>query len=365
MSDPIRRPNPMLKEYFDCIPAETPRSSAIRALFLAVLTECPALLRSGERVTVARAFVELRRQRAIPRASIARELGIREEALSKWELEIGRPAIVFSAVDALVQALLNQVRDSQTRHIPTHSAVFNRSIGLGDIKQLLDRHRVEANTEQMSAQKRNWYRHLSHSADKLLKEYIYLQNIDTIPIPVPVDLIAELSLHTDYYLDEMDTRWSGWFDPKSNRICVNSVEIPTRRRYTLAHEIAHAILHRSKLGGEVHRDAQSVVSEEDTTIGISELLDVPLTDLLQARAQEERLRQRAIIETEANVFAGCLLMPFQAISYYMSQGVTDIVELADAFGVSKAAMRWRLGKLDVCTGIIDEGKSGQMTLGIE
>lgn len=99
------------------------------------------------------------------------------------------------------------------------------------------------------------------------------------------------------------------------RIEVNGAHPWRRRRFTLAHEIAHFLLHRDLLGQGI----------EDNEMYRSGLPDP--------------------IEYEANRFAAELLMPAKLVRTAYRSGAKAIVPLADAFDVSAEAMRVRLKEL--------------------
>ena len=87
----------------------------------------------------------------------------------------------------------------------------------------------------------------------------------------------------------------------------------TRRRFTIAHEIGHFVLHRNKIDREVIDDR-----------------------LYRSRLDSD-------LEVQANDFAAFLLMPWDLIVREMERGRDTVEELAQAFEVSKSAMSIRLG----------------------
>jgi hypothetical protein len=96
-------------------------------------------------------------------------------------------------------------------------------------------------------------------------------------------------------------------------IIVNGNEPYRRRRFTVAHECAHFLLHRTKIGDE-------------------------LTD--DALYRSEKLNTRE--EFEANNRAAELLMPRRLMNDYIRMGISNVSTLADAFEVSEPAMRVRM-----------------------
>jgi IrrE N-terminal-like domain len=97
-------------------------------------------------------------------------------------------------------------------------------------------------------------------------------------------------------------------------IFVNASEPLVRQRFTVAHEIAHFVLHRDRVGDELVDDA----------------------------FYRSRLSGR--LEAEANRMAADILMPFPLIKELMrSEGLRDIPGLARRLQVSQAALKIRLG----------------------
>lgn len=101
-------------------------------------------------------------------------------------------------------------------------------------------------------------------------------------------------------------------------IYVNRDEPKTRKRFTIAHELGHYILHlRGKRDNGGFRDSQSTI-----------------------RTVFRRAGDSSIEEREANQFAAALLMPETLVREYGP--VSDAVALGSIFGVSAEAMRIRL-----------------------
>lgn len=107
------------------------------------------------------------------------------------------------------------------------------------------------------------------------------------------------------YLDKDTKKW---------KILVNRRHSKQRQRFTLAHEIAHWLLHRDELtSGKLQDDSfyRSTLSD-----------------------QRER---------EANQLAADILMPWKTIQQLTKQGYTTPEELAAALDVSLPAISARLG----------------------
>lgn len=101
--------------------------------------------------------------------------------------------------------------------------------------------------------------------------------------------------------------------PSRYSIVVRASEPFVRKRFTVAHEIAHFLLHRNRIGSFLLEDAW-------------------LRSNLSTRE-----------EVEANQFAADILMPRNLIAKYANlYGTSDPGVLASFFKVSEAAMRIRL-----------------------
>lgn len=96
-------------------------------------------------------------------------------------------------------------------------------------------------------------------------------------------------------------------------IFVNGQHPEVRRRFTIAHEIAHFILHPHLIGDGIVEDA-----------------------LLRAEGLSNQ------VETQANQMAADILMPWHLISAYQNRGAKTVTILANTFNVSRDAMSIRL-----------------------
>ncbi len=138
----------------------------------------------------------------------------------------------------------------------------------------------------------------------------------------PVDLLAmarALGLTV-----QMDARMSadlsgrirrGGDGPAGTHIEVNGAHSFNRRRFTLAHEIAHFLLHRDLIGDGI----------DDTALYRSRLSDQT--------------------EVEANQLAAQILMPAALVRDIYRAGARSVAGLSAMFQVSEEAMRIRLGQL--------------------
>ncbi|WP_457661867.1 ImmA/IrrE family metallo-endopeptidase [Sinorhizobium medicae] len=108
-------------------------------------------------------------------------------------------------------------------------------------------------------------------------------------------------------------------------IRVNTNQSRQRRNFTAAHEVAHYLLHRDLLHKRGHLDR---------------LFDTPPLD-----NPSQPLRPHH--EVEANNLAAKILMPEGAIKDEILWKNYDLVRVAEAFGVSAAAMAIRLKVLGI------------------
>jgi predicted transcriptional regulator len=143
--------------------------------------------------------------------------------------------------------------------------------------------------------------------------------LDRAPVPLR-EMAAELGLSVNTEADlapEISGQITRVRRAGGDRyhIDVNRRDSGVRRRFTLAHEIAHFLLHR-------------------------EYLDDELTD---DRMYRSRLGDR--MERQANRLAAQLLMPANLVRVAWSAGARDVAGLAGTFDVSAQAMEIRLGEL--------------------
>lgn len=138
--------------------------------------------------------------------------------------------------------------------------------------------------------------------------------------PVPIDeIIREIGLPLGY--EALADNISGYIERQngSYRIVVNSNHAPTRRRFTAAHELGHYVFHRDLLGEGVG----------DNRAYRTEGTERPNANI------------RPIHERQANSFAANVLMPRHRLTNVAHETTQA---LAERFGVSKEAMRIRLGR---------------------
>lgn len=122
------------------------------------------------------------------------------------------------------------------------------------------------------------------------------------------------------------------------KVSVKRTDHYYRKRFTMAHEFAHFILHKDLISGDVIRDFDPEISEGVAAIN----REVGVTNDQ---------------EYEANVYAAKLLMPEElVVQYARDRGIfvngkidqidqDALQEIATAFQVSKAAMEIRINGL--------------------
>lgn len=130
----------------------------------------------------------------------------------------------------------------------------------------------------------------------------------------------------------LDPELSGMVFEKGGQavIVVNALHHPNRQRFTVAHELAHLVLHRKHIRQQVHVDKEIRVRAGP----------VLRRDAVAATGTDA-------LEIEANAFASELLMPKNWIEAELPEGwdIDDdekITALARKFKVSAAAMQFRL-----------------------
>lgn len=139
-------------------------------------------------------------------------------------------------------------------------------------------------------------------------------------LPVKLAALAS-SLGVRVVASTLPAGISGEIRPSNDGACVISInrhDSPRRQRFTVAHELAHFLLHRDQIGSGIKDDALYRSGLSDTR------------------------------EAEANRLAAEILMPIGLVHKMLQErgGIPteDVVAgLAVEFGVSDAAMRIRLG----------------------
>ncbi|WP_213736057.1 ImmA/IrrE family metallo-endopeptidase [Bradyrhizobium sp. dw_411] len=147
--------------------------------------------------------------------------------------------------------------------------------------------------------------------------------------PVPVDRLAKvLGVRIEY--TPFDDELSGMAFIRDGKpvIGVNSNHHPNRQRFTIAHELAHVVLHRAKL---------------EATVMIDKGRNFIPRDSISAEGIDP-------LEKQANAFASELLMPERLVRQVLesSRDIQDddyLIGMANRFRVSLAALQFRLARL--------------------
>ncbi|MDE2482150.1 MAG: ImmA/IrrE family metallo-endopeptidase [bacterium] len=162
------------------------------------------------------------------------------------------------------------------------------------------------------------------AAERAAKELLQAHNCG---IPVDVKQLAKdlgcIVVEHDF---ENDNDVSGLLIREADKtiIAVNQANAEVRKRFTIAHEIGHLVMHP---GRPLLVDASVRINARTPTAGF-------------ATEREE---------TEANQFAAALLMPTEEVRDRLkaAHGLSDsaIAKMARKFGVSDSAMQFRLVNL--------------------
>lgn len=142
--------------------------------------------------------------------------------------------------------------------------------------------------------------------------------------PVNVERIArQLGVKVEFAPFDDELSGMAFIKDGVPAIGINSLHHPNRQRFTLAHELAHIVLHPDELKKAVHVDKGSLRRDRVSATG---------TDLL---------------EITANAFAAELLMPEELLSAVLDEKLDledpQVLEkLANKFRVSVTALQHRL-----------------------
>lgn len=167
-----------------------------------------------------------------------------------------------------------------------------------------------------------------HWARSQAEDLIRSLQIATAPVdPIRVAKSLGLSVVTDHLGDDV----AGLLIRKDNQalIAVQRSDPPTRRNFTVAHEIGHHVLgHQFQPGEHVHVDRGHYISKRGprSSAGVDPM------------------------EVEANQFAAALLMPTKLLNEAVGRLASPIMDsavvaLAKQFRVSEQAMTIRLSTL--------------------
>ena len=138
-----------------------------------------------------------------------------------------------------------------------------------------------------------------------------------LELPIKLESIAKFLDLTILIGDFQDEQIDGVFERSTKRIVVSSSAPQVRKRFTVAHEIGHFVLH-SEMDKEIffRSKSRNISMEMDN------------------------------IEREANAFAAIILMP-RDLTISQWRVTRNLSVLASRFGVSKEAMQYRLKGLGI------------------
>ena len=162
-------------------------------------------------------------------------------------------------------------------------------------------------------------------AERLVKELLKSKAVQAPPVD-PVKVAKALGLQV--MVDDLGPNVSGLLVRRGGQvlIAVERADPPTRRNFTVAHEIGHHVLgHQFEAGAHVHVDKGNYISQRGprSSTGVDPK------------------------EVEANQFAATLLMPTEVLRAEVQRiGLpimdSDVSDLAGRFRVSEQAMTIRL-----------------------
>lgn len=169
---------------------------------------------------------------------------------------------------------------------------------------------------------------LEERAEKILKSNGYF----SVPIDV-INLVKHLNINIEEIELEDDVSGFLALDGDKTHIGYNTSHRPERKRFTIAHELAHYYLHARK-------DDPLFIDKSQRSEGQKMFRDS------KSSAGEY------VKEIEANAFAAALLMPKELIENELNKLTTGdpeewVSKLAEKFEVSKQAMNIRLINLEI------------------
>lgn len=147
----------------------------------------------------------------------------------------------------------------------------------------------------------------------MIRMYQHKWPIDILKIAGELGLAVYKGTNTGQILSGKIVKDSDRGGKSGYAIYVNAKDAEVRQRFTIAHEIAHFLLHENKIGDGIVDDAlyRSGLSNKE--------------------------------EAEANKLAAEILMPWHLINSAMNKTSMTISDLAEMFQVSESAMSIRLG----------------------
>lgn len=160
-----------------------------------------------------------------------------------------------------------------------------------------------------------------NATEALEKLRTRLRAAGLLTIPLNIFAVAEF-LGVEVVEEAMDDDLSGYLEMHDGHWVagVNAYHHINRKRFTVAHEIAHLLLHSSK--------------------------ESYFQDKTFARREADRSQTKGTsMEREADAFAAALLMPANDVRQAIDGGMTSLSALAEKFKVSALAMKFRVMNL--------------------
>jgi len=118
----------------------------------------------------------------------------------------------------------------------------------------------------------------------------------------------------------------------SPQILVRETSVLSRKKFTVAHELGHKLLHWD--------------DDEDPREVYEEFVDSGLQLYRRGQITDPRSKADRDREIQANMFAAALLMPKNDLIAILPR-IVSVRDLAKTFGVSEIAMHYRINELDV------------------
>ncbi|MHB8597806.1 MAG: UvrD-helicase domain-containing protein [Ktedonobacteraceae bacterium] len=168
----------------------------------------------------------------------------------------------------------------------------------------------------------------------------------------PVDALVEwYGLHVETFApDDYPAGTFGYLEDNEDLIWLNRSLMETLRRFTLAHELGHAVLHR--VSPNSPHAPQAMQQEMQALSSNTSCHEPDVQEEISGYYEQEQLQEmpgigmsydpRSERELMANIFAAELLMPLERVrTLYLDQHISTHA-LAGMFGVSQSAMLNRL-----------------------
>lgn len=188
------------------------------------------------------------------------------------------------------------------------------------------------------------------------KAQLVLRNAGALAIPVGLDQVLK-SLNVRVHPEDMDDETAGVLIVKGEQrhILVNKGHPENRRRFTIAHELGHLVLHDDQANGDSSGQRMFI----DRQIRVYQRVGEASSAVYQQEGSTTTVEQ----EREANVFAACLLMPAHHVTRAaLERDLFDEISvalLARNFEVSEQAMSIRLQQLRLL--MVEPGLQAQST----